>query len=90
VVVGPLGRTPPTFLQGGWKMGNLGSHPDGRTILLDWAYPGSGAACWDLWWYLALNRARLPEPKEVSVGATKPAARIRPDARRRARILTGS
>jgi hypothetical protein len=67
VVAGPLGRMPPTFLQGDWKMGNLGSHPDGRTILLDWAYPGSGPACWDLCWYLALNRARLPEPKEAAI-----------------------
>jgi hypothetical protein len=67
VVAGPLSRTPPTFLQGDWKMGNLGSHPDGRTILLDWAYPGSGPACWDLCWYLALNRARLPEPKEAAI-----------------------
>jgi len=67
VVTGPLAGTPPTFLQGDWKMGNLGSHPDGRTILLDWAYPGSGPACWDLCWYLALNRARLPEPKEAAI-----------------------
>jgi hypothetical protein len=67
MIAGPLGRTPPTFLQGDWKMGNLGSHPDGRTILLDWAYPGSGPACWDLCWYLALNRARLPEPKEAAI-----------------------
>ena len=44
----PLAQTPVTFLHGDWKMGNLGSHPDGRTILLDWAYPGSGPACWDL------------------------------------------
>jgi thiamine kinase-like enzyme len=67
VVAGPLGRTPATFLHGDWKMGNLGRHPDGRTILLDWAYPGSGPACWDLCWYLALNRARLPEPKEAAI-----------------------
>jgi hypothetical protein len=67
IVASPLGRMPPTFLQGDWKMGNLGSHPDGRTILLDWAYPGSGPACWDLCWYLALNRARLPEPKEAAI-----------------------
>jgi hypothetical protein len=67
ILTGPLARTPYTFLQGDWKMGNLGSHPDGRTILLDWAYPGSGPACWDLCWYLALNRARLPEPKEAAI-----------------------
>ncbi|MGH8972830.1 MAG: phosphotransferase family protein [Acidimicrobiia bacterium] len=63
----PLAATPFTFLHGDWKMGNLGTHPDGRTILLDWAYPGSGPACWDLCWYLALNRARLPESKEVAI-----------------------
>lgn len=67
VVASQLAGTPSTFLQGDWKMGNLGSHPDGRTILLDWAYPGSGPACWDLCWYLALNRARLPEPKEAAI-----------------------
>jgi hypothetical protein len=63
----PLARTPTTFLHGDWKMGNLGRHPDGRTILLDWAYPGSGPACWDLCWYLALNRARLPESKDTAI-----------------------
>jgi len=68
VITGPIADTPSTFLHGDWKMGNLGSHPDGRTILLDWAYPGSGPACWDLCWYLALNRARLPESKESAIG----------------------
>ena len=63
----PLASTPVTFLHGDWKMGNLGSHPDGRTILLDWAYPGAGPPCWDLCWYLALNRARLPETKEATI-----------------------
>jgi hypothetical protein len=62
-----LAATPVTFLHGDWKMGNLGSHPDGRTILLDWALPGSGPICWDLCWYLALNRARLPETKESTI-----------------------
>lgn len=60
-------RTPSTFLHGDWKMGNLGTHPDGRTILLDWAYPGEGPACWDLAWYLALNQARLPVSKEETI-----------------------
>jgi hypothetical protein len=67
VIAGPLAQTPRTFLHGDWKMGNLGSHPDGRTILVDWTLPGSGPACWDLCWYLALNRARLPEPKEAVI-----------------------
>ena len=62
-----LATTPTTFLHGDWKMGNLGRHADGRTILLDWAYPGAGPACWDLMWYLALNRARLPSSKEQSI-----------------------
>lgn len=67
VLAGPLGRTPVTFLHGDWKMGNLGTRPDGRTILLDWSLPGAGPACWELCWYLALNRARLPEVKEAAI-----------------------
>ena len=66
LVLEPLAATPRTFLHGDWKMGNLGTHPDGRTILVDWAYPGAGPACWDLSWYVALNRARLPESKEAT------------------------
>ena len=62
-----LRSTPQTFLHGDWKMGNLGVHPDGRTILLDWAYPGAGPACLDLAWYLSLNRARLPITKEATI-----------------------
>lgn len=65
--------TPATFLQGDWKMGNLGMHPDGRTILLDWAYPGSGPVLWDLAWYLALNCARLPMSKEATIDALRAA-----------------
>ncbi len=67
LVAEPMATTPATFLHGDWKMGNLGTHPDGRTILIDWAYPGSGPGCWDLCWYLALNRARLPEAKEAAI-----------------------
>jgi hypothetical protein len=72
-----LGRLPGTFLHGDWKMGNLGSHPDGRTILLDWAYPGAGPACWDLCWYLALNRARLPEGKQAAISRFRAALESR-------------
>jgi hypothetical protein len=67
VITGPLSQTPRTFLPGDWKLGNLGTHPDGRTILVDWAFPGAAPACWELCWYLALNRARLPEPKEAVI-----------------------
>lgn len=66
-LVRALADTPRTFLHGDWKLGNLGVHPDGRTILIDWAYPGAGPACWDLAWYLALNRARLPISKEDTI-----------------------
>lgn len=68
IITARLSGLPGTFLHGDWKMGNLGSHPDGRTILLDWTLPGAGPACWDLCWYLALNRARLPEPREATIG----------------------
>ena len=73
----PLARamsaTPSTFIAGDWKMGNLGRHPDGRTILLDWAYPGEAPGAWDLGWYLALNRARLPQSKEATIDAYRDA-----------------
>jgi hypothetical protein len=59
-LVSALLATPSCFLHGDWKLGNLGSHPDGRTILLDCAYPGEGPAGHELAWYLALNRARMP------------------------------
>jgi hypothetical protein len=59
--------TPLTFVAGDWKLGNLGRHRDGRTILIDWAMPGEAAPTWDLGWYLALNRARLPESKEATI-----------------------
>ena len=62
-----LRATPLTFVAGDWKFGNVGHRPDGRTILLDWAYPGEAPPCWDLAWYLALNRARLPESKEATI-----------------------
>ena len=63
-------RTPLTFLHGDWKLGNLGVAP-GRTVLLDWTYPGIGPIAHDLAWYLSLNRARLPESKEASIGALR-------------------
>ncbi|MQA13161.1 MAG: hypothetical protein GEV09_03050 [Pseudonocardiaceae bacterium] len=37
-----LGGTPSTLLHGDWKVSNLGTGPDGRTILLDWAMAGTG------------------------------------------------
>ena len=63
-----LRRTPLAFLHGDWKMGNLGISGD-RTVLIDWTYPGVGPVGHDLGWYLALNRARLPETKEDAIDA---------------------
>jgi hypothetical protein len=70
-LVGALAATPWTFLHGDWKLGNLGATPDGRTVLLDWTYPGIGPVCHELGWYLGLNRARLPEPKEDAADALR-------------------
>ena len=68
-LVAGLTATPQTLVHGDWKAGNLGSHPDGRTILLDWAVPGIAPGCLDLAWYVCLNRARLPEPKPAAFAA---------------------
>jgi len=60
-------ETPQTFVAGDWKLGNLGTEPDGTTLLLDWAYPGEAPPCWELMWYLALNRSRMPISKEATI-----------------------
>jgi hypothetical protein len=74
-LVRALVTTPSTLLHGDWKLGNLGSHADGRTILLDWAVPGAGPPCAEITWYLALNRARLPDghTKEAALDAYRAA-----------------
>ena len=60
---------PRTLVHGDWKFGNLGSWPDGKTVLLDWGWPGEAGPCVDLAWYLAVNCDRLPESKEDSIAA---------------------
>ena len=74
-LVRALEDLPSSFLQGDWKMGNLGRRDDGRTILLDWANPGAGPGVIELTWYLALNRARLPlgHTKEDAIAAYRAA-----------------
>lgn len=72
-LVAAMAETPWTFLQGDWKLGNLGRHPDGRTILLDWDRPGAGPGLADLAWYLAINCDRLPESKEATIEAYRDA-----------------
>lgn len=59
-----LASTPSCFLHGDWKASNLGTAPDGRTVLIDWVYLGEGPACHEIGWYIALNRQKLPTPKE--------------------------
>jgi hypothetical protein len=66
-LVDALSTTPPTFVGGDWKLGNIGRRPDGRTILVDQAYPGEAPPCSDLAWHLALNRARIPISKEATI-----------------------
>jgi hypothetical protein len=68
-LVDALAATPATFVTGDWKMGNLGRHPDGRTVLVDQAYPGEAPGLYDLLWYVALNRQRLPVSKEATIEA---------------------
>ena len=62
-----LAGTPSTFLHGDWKMGNLGSHPTAARSCSTAPTRARGPACADLGWYLALNRARLPESKEAAI-----------------------
>jgi hypothetical protein len=66
-LVHALAETPRTLIHTDWKGGNLGLLPDGRTLLVDWAFPGEGAACSDLARYLAVNCDRLPASKESAV-----------------------
>ena len=62
-----LRSTPQTFIHADWKLGNLGEHPDGRTVLLDWDQCGAGPATFDLSWYLAVNCDRIPVTKEATI-----------------------
>jgi hypothetical protein len=66
-LVAALAATPRTFIHTDWKGGNLGLLPSGRTVLVDWAFPGEGAGCSDLAWYLAVNCDRLPASKEATI-----------------------
>ncbi len=62
-----LASTPHTFVHSNWKLDNLGTDDQGRTVLLDWEQPGIGAPLSDLAWYLAINCRRLPQPKEAAI-----------------------
>ena len=64
-----LARTPSTLIHGDFKFGNLGTGPEGQTLLIDWAVPGRAPAAAELAWYLSINAARLPQPKEAAIDA---------------------
>jgi hypothetical protein len=66
-LVSALSALPRTLIHTDWKGGNLGLLPSGRTVLVDWAFPGEGAGCTDLAGYLALNCDRLPVSKEETI-----------------------
>ena len=68
-----LQATPSCFLHGDVKASNTGAAPDGRTVLIDWAYVGEGPACHELAWHLALDRSRLPIGKEATIDAYRAA-----------------
>lgn len=72
-LVDALGSVPTTLVHGDWKLGNLGTLPDGRTVLLDWAVPGAAPGLVDVGWYLAINSARLGRPKEAVLAAYRAA-----------------
>ncbi|MGH2760838.1 MAG: phosphotransferase family protein [Actinomycetota bacterium] len=68
-LVAAQARGPRTLVHGDWKAGNLGTHPDGRTIVLDWAFPSEAPPAADLAWYIAVNCDLLPHPKEETIDA---------------------
>ncbi len=76
-LAGALATTPSTLVHGNWKLGNLGTDPDGRTVLIDWENPGRGAGCGDLAWYLAINSARLPCSREHTIDAYRTGLEVR-------------
>jgi Phosphotransferase enzyme family len=67
-LVAALESVPHTLVHGDWKAANLASHPDGRTVLLDFGeVSGEASPLADLTWYLALNADLLPESKDQAL-----------------------
>ena len=62
-----LRSTPSCLLHGDPKASNMGIAPDGRMVLIDWAYVGEGPAAHELGWFLALNRDKLSASKEATI-----------------------
>jgi Phosphotransferase enzyme family len=72
-LVEALESTPQTFVHSNWKLDNLGTDDQGRTVVLDWEQPGRGAPLSDLAWYLAINCRRLPQGKQDAIAAYRQA-----------------
>jgi hypothetical protein len=72
-LVEALAATPRTLVHSNWKLDNLGTDDQQRTVLLDWEQPGLGAPLSDLAWYLAINCRRLPGSKEDAIAAYRSA-----------------
>jgi Phosphotransferase enzyme family len=72
-LVEALEATPQTFVHSNWKLDNLGTDEQGRTVVLDWEQPGRGAPLSDLAWYLAINCRRLPQDKQDAIAAYRQA-----------------
>ncbi|MDQ6696954.1 MAG: aminoglycoside phosphotransferase [Actinomycetota bacterium] len=73
-LVAALEGVPHTLVHGDWKAANLGTHADGRTVLLDFGEaPGEASPIADLSWYLALNADLLPETKDEAIATYRTA-----------------
>jgi hypothetical protein len=69
-LVDALKQGPATLLHGDFKFGNLGRQvaPRRATIALDWSLAAWASPLLDLAYFLAVNSARLPFPKERAIG----------------------
>ncbi|HUG15352.1 MAG TPA: phosphotransferase [Thermomicrobiales bacterium] len=65
-VVTALRECPDTFIHGDPKAGNL-VFEDGQVVLLDWALSARAPGAIDLGWFLAVNSAKLPMPREEAI-----------------------
>ncbi len=73
-LIAALAGVPHTLVHGDWKAANLGSHRDGRTVLLDFGEAsGEASPIADLSWYLALNADLLPETKDSAIATYRDA-----------------
>jgi hypothetical protein len=67
-LVSALADLPHTLVHGDWKAANMGTHRDGRTVLLDFGEaPGEATPLADLTWYVALNADLLPESNDATI-----------------------